>query len=319
MEHDEVIENLIKNDEVIEKIEKESIKTYKELFNLIEFLKPSSSTIEELKSKPTTVDNVNQINKLNSEFKKNKIELNLIFEGLLKFSKDYNYFFCYSPLKTYEFYFESFYWNFKRIIKESEKLKFYKYEYEYHLNFQKNEFLIDNQEKTNMIHRTRFNDHFSFLDIYPFLFGTNKLKIKNENEKILSFVKDKILELGYKVKQKSTEVLLKRIKDSELPDVKEASLGLKDLPDFDIYDRYKLVKELGIDRIIENLDTSKASKAKVLSLIMKIHPSTSAKLLNNTYPTSKRISKGQKKELWEDAERKVNSFFENPNNDIKIP
>jgi len=97
----------------------------------------------------------------------------------------------------------------------------------------------------------------------------------------------------------------------------EQSLNIKDLPEFDVLDRYELVKELKIDNIIHNLDTSQKSKYKVLALIMGVHPETTRKLVTNSYPKLK--SKEEINSLIFEANKNVKHFLNNPINNIKIP
>ena len=326
MSYEENIESLITDERVIESIEDKTLSCYKKLFELTEFLKSYFAQIEEIENKLlsnkknnyNSIEIENQINVIKTHIKDCKLKLNLTFEDLYRFSNENNYFFCYSTLNTYKFYFESFFWNFKKITGENEKLQYFKHEYEYHINFQRNNFLLNNDNRTNFIHRTRFNDHFAYLDIYPYLFETNKLKIKFENEKVLNYLKEKIHEQGFKVKEKNGKISFKNNTQNIHPsDEVDESLTQKDLPNFDNLDRFELLKELKIDNIIHNLDTSQKSKYKVLALIMGTHPDTARKLLTNKYPKLK--SKESIANLVLEANKNVKHFLNNPINNIKIP
>ncbi|MFD0837116.1 hypothetical protein ACFQ0I_15160 [Mariniflexile aquimaris] len=320
MENKENIENLIIDENLIKIIEDTILKYYKTIFELTNLLISYQKQIKDIEKDKG--DNLaNQIYIYKGEIRDLKLKVNLAFEGLLKFSDENNYFFCYSTLRTYKFYFESFFWNFKTITGESDKLQYLKNEYNYHFSYQKNKFSINTENKSIFFHRTLFNDHFSFIDFYPFLFETNRLKIKLENEKKLNYLKENINELGFEIKEKNGELFFKKIKkaiNSNKEDTpEEEPINKKGLPPFDTLDRYQLVKKLGIDDIIHNLDTSQRSKSKVLALIMNIHPDNARKLFNNTYPKLK--SDEEIAKLVFEANHNVNEFLNNPINSIKIP
>lgn len=61
------------------------------------------------------------------------------------------------------------------------------------------------------------------------------------------------------------------------------TLNLKNIPKFNLQQRYKIFTQLGYDKAIHTLDTSKSSKNKILALIMGISVDNAKHLLNNTY------------------------------------
>jgi hypothetical protein len=71
---------------------------------------------------------------------------------------------------------------------------------------------------------------------------------------------------------------LKENKIIETPDLK-----LKDIPKFNLQQRYEIFTQLGYDKAIHTLDTSKGSKNKILALLMGISVDNAKHLINGTY------------------------------------
>lgn len=329
------LESLITDKKVIAEIEETTHHYYKTIFNHVRLLNIYKLQLKEsedlsqikidqdLEYKPKeVVDKLDSPNVLKTKIKDLVLQINLTFEKLYDFSNKNNYYWCNSTLKTYKFYFEGFQRNFARISHENNKIEFLKHEIKYFLDFEENGFIVKEEFRTNFIHRTKFIDNFSFIDYYEFLFESNKLKIKTQNRKIIEFLKSEAEIENYTVKIKRGKLILKTkvesIKIAPKEEVYvEESLKLKDIPSFDTLDRFELIKELKIDSLVHNLDTSQKSKYKVLALIMGIHPDSARKLLTNKYPKLK--TKEEILELSKIANENVKTFLNNPNNDIKIP
>jgi hypothetical protein len=76
----------------------------------------------------------------------------------------------------------------------------------------------------------------------------------------------------FKTSEKKEEVII------ETPD-----LTLKDIPNFNLQQRYEIFTQLGYDKAIHTLDTSKGSKNKILALLMGISVDNAKHLINGTY------------------------------------
>jgi hypothetical protein len=87
-----------------------------------------------------------------------------------------------------------------------------------------------------------------------------------------------------KAQQKRTKTL-----ETKLEPIKETKITvtpdliLKDIPNFNLQQRYEIFTQLGYDKAIHTLDTSKSSKTKILALIMGISVDNAKHLINGTY------------------------------------
>ena len=78
--------------------------------------------------------------------------------------------------------------------------------------------------------------------------------------------------------ESKTIELAKETKIIETPD-----LTLKDIPKFNLQQRYEIFTQLGYDKAIHTLETSKSSKNKILALLMGISVDNAKHLINGTY------------------------------------
>lgn len=76
---------------------------------------------------------------------------------------------------------------------------------------------------------------------------------------------------------------LKSDEKKEEPITETPNLTLKNIPNFNLQQRYKIFTQLGYDKAIHTLDTSKSSKTKILALIMGISVDNAKHLINGTY------------------------------------
>ena len=88
--------------------------------------------------------------------------------------------------------------------------------------------------------------------------------------------------------EKKEEVII------ETPD-----LTLKDIPKFNLQQRYEIFTQLGYDKAIHTLDTSKSSKNKILALLMGISVDNAKHLINGTYKEFKPEHIGEFEEYLE--------------------
>lgn len=287
----------ITDESLVKEIEDTTLSYYKELFESTELIKSYLSEIETIENnlakgdinRLDADDFRNQINSINTQVKENRLKLNNTFWSLFDFSIKNNFFFCYSNLDTYKFYYDVFFKNYKRISHDADIISFLKYEYEYHYAFERRDFLIDSSNRTNFVHRTRFNDHFSYLEFYPNLFERNKLKIKLENEKILKFIKEEINKQGFQIVKKSgndeIELLDFDLKSQSLENFyPEPEINKKGLPKVNVQTRYHLFKSLGYeDAIIKLKCENPIAKSKLLAILLNISIDNARHLLNGTY------------------------------------
>jgi hypothetical protein len=90
--------------------------------------------------------------------------------------------------------------------------------------------------------------------------------------------KKKFKHLG-NIKSKITAEPLKDTKIIETPDLK-----LKDIPKFNLQQRYEIFTQLGFDNTISKIKTDKqGSRYKILALLMGISPDNAKKLMGNSY------------------------------------
>jgi len=81
--------------------------------------------------------------------------------------------------------------------------------------------------------------------------------------------------------------------------IESPPLSLKDIPHFNLQQRFYLFEKLGFDKKIHLTNTEKqTSKHKLLALLMGISPENAKHLINNTY-----------KEISEDDEAEINDFL----------
>jgi len=81
--------------------------------------------------------------------------------------------------------------------------------------------------------------------------------------------------------------------------IEAPQLNLKEIPKFNLQQRFNLFEKLGFDEKIHSIDTEKqTSKHKILALLMGINPDNAKHLLNNTY-----------KEISEDDVAEINDFL----------
>ena len=92
----------------------------------------------------------------------------------------------------------------------------------------------------------------------------------------------------FKASEKKEEVII------ETPD-----LTLKDIPKFNLQQRYEIFTQLGYDKAIHTLDTSKSSKNKILALLMGISVDNAKHLINGTYKEFKPEHIGEFEEYLE--------------------
>jgi hypothetical protein len=65
--------------------------------------------------------------------------------------------------------------------------------------------------------------------------------------------------------------------------IETPNLTLKDIPNFNLQQRYEIFTQLGYDKAIHTLDTSKSSKNKIIALLMGISVDNAKHLINGTY------------------------------------
>lgn len=235
--------------------------------------------------------------------------INKIVENLFSLSENNNYYWRNCSLETYKKHLDNFQNLFFELIPEAEYQDFLEHELTY---------LLDKTHKPNFNHKTELPDYFT-IDLTEYLFDKNIVKTDFVKKRKINFIITEIENLGFKVDVENNYRISKNENSNSSIDniPQEEPLNLKDLPDFDTLDRFQLIKKLGVDDIIHNLDTSQKSKYKILALIMKIHPDNARKLMSNKYPKLK--SKEEIKTLNQEASENVNTFFNNPTNNIKIP
>jgi hypothetical protein len=210
MEENEYLENIIQDKDIVKKIEDTTHIHYKKLFNWVKLMELYKQQLEQgesnydltseidegyLPNEP--ISSVDSSITLTTKLKGLRSQINSEFEELYLFANDYNFYWCNSTLKTYEFYFRAFSSNFKRLTEVTEKYYFLVHEIDYFSDFAKNGFVIQPESTTNFVHRTGFIDSFSFIDFMPYLFDTNKLKIRIQNDKIIQFLLSEIEQEGY--------------------------------------------------------------------------------------------------------------------------
>jgi hypothetical protein len=241
-----------------------------------------------------------------------KTDLNGVFDKLYNLSEKENYFWHNCSLIVYQNHFLKFKNHYLKLFPTKSFVDFLEYELNYYFC------LIRNPQE--LIYEIPIQDYFLNLEYRYFLNGQNKMRITYNKIDKVRFLKSKLLEEGYesfieknRVHIKKIEVFKPLIEKNHI----EETLTKKDLPAFDVLDRYELIKELKIDKLIHNLDTSQRSKYKVLALLMGIHPESARKLMTNKYPKLK--SKEEIAELCSEANNNVSLFFTNPLNNIKIP
>jgi len=249
MEEEEYLENIIKDKDIVNKIEETTHVHYKKLFNWVKLM---GLYERQLKDPEFNYDLASEIDKdylpvesvgkiegniiLNTKIKDLKTQINFEFEELYSFANKYNYYWCNPTLKTYKFYFSSFYSNFKRVTDVNEKFYFLVHEIDHFLDFSKNGFVIHEDNRTNFIHRTGFIDSFSFIDYFPYLFDINKLKVKIQNDKIIEFLLSEVKLEGYSyqlVNNKYTFTKIEGFKrdlnlniETEEPSIKNYPIGI---------------------------------------------------------------------------------------------
>ncbi|MCM4151542.1 hypothetical protein DHD05_08070 [Arenibacter sp. N53] len=237
-------------------------------------------------------------------------ELNILYEQFLKTAEENNLFWNYCSERIYTLNFKNFEKSFFTTIPNAKRIEFLFYEIS----------ALSREENIKIFTHSEFELDFTVgFNIDKHLSEEHLVRIQFENKRKIEFVEEEIKNEGYHVVYHENGIELKKITKEDLSDEEflEEPLKIKDLPLFDTLDRFTLIKELKIDDIIHNLETSQKSKYKVLALIMGIHPDNARKLLTNKYPKLK--TKEEYSVLRKAANSNVQAFLNNPNNDIKIP
>jgi hypothetical protein len=78
-----------------------------------------------------------------------------------------------------------------------------------------------------------------------------------------------------------SKITAEPLKDTKI--IETSNLKLKDIPNLNLQQRYKIFTQLGYDKTIHTLDTSKSSKNKILALLMGISVDNAKHLINGTY------------------------------------
>jgi hypothetical protein len=99
-----------------------------------------------------------------------------------------------------------------------------------------------------------------------------------ENRPLFNEIFKRKLKHFVKIKSKITA---EPLKDTKI--IETSNLKLKDIPNLNLQQRYKIFTQLGYDKAIHKLETSKGSKNKILALLMGISVDNAKHLINGTY------------------------------------
>lgn len=238
-------------------------------------------------------------------------KINDLFNEIIDFSNNHNLYWVYCNEKIYKSKLNKFK---SKLSPESgiEMIDILEEEINFYIN--KGKF------KGGLYHVPFFKKSFICLDFQKYLYKENVFKIKALVRKHIDILTSEIENEGFELNVVAGEIQLTKMtkNDSSFHSIPiEDALTLKDLPEFDILDRFELLKELGIDSIIHNIDTPfQRSRYKVLALILGCHPENARKLISSTYP--KQRTKEERITLRKLAKKNVASFFKNSINNIKI-
>jgi hypothetical protein len=205
--------------------------------------------------------------------------------------------------------------NFERLPKDELKEYFKEYGIGFHKGYDEftenikqeiDSYSIDNSLITKKVFNkaTRdFRGGFGELPTYKSLiYHDDELKAKYAGHNVMVLKKEDFHKRGYESGQyyKSWEMILtnpflyedvfnKKSKKKKKPQRKKQiiietlDLTLKDIPNFNLQQRYEIFTQLGYDKAIHTLDTSKGSKNKILALLMGISVDNAKHLINGTY------------------------------------
>ncbi|GAB7257775.1 hypothetical protein [Polaribacter sp. OB-PA-B3] len=271
-------------------IEEQTLIHYKKLTNWVKLMKlydaqknsdeESYDPILEIDQSYLPFDKIGKIEgqrNIETSIKDLKLQINLEFENLYKFAEKNNFFWCYSPFETYFTYYEDFFTNYRQITSDGDRFSFLKNEIQYYLDFQDGDESFETKHKSVFIHKTDLTDHFVYVNFYEYLFESNKVKLKNQKDKILDFLVEKCNELGFKVKFRDGQFTMKKVQNinSEIIDREdEEVLNISNLPDFSLAERLILFDKLGFLNIIESVDTNSKNKNTIGALILNCSPSS---------------------------------------------
>jgi hypothetical protein len=273
-------------DELEKRDESEEDKLYFDLFNtlistiivadkLSTIMKNTmDETSDNIISKPT--DELSQKFKQSvSSYQKIAKDINDIVMVIHNFSDTINYFWKDCSVEVYQNHYNLIKIKYLKKYVNANEIDFLLNEYQY--------FLDENNIDTNTAHsEVRSHDYLSAVNYQKFLNYDNKQFFLLLNKRKIEFLKTEIDKLGYsiKIKEKGDKQKISLIK---IPTILEPDLQLKDLPNLNVQQRYELFRRLGIDKIIDTLDTSQMSKYKIMGIILNLSPDNTKKLYNRSY------------------------------------
>ncbi|WP_264511625.1 hypothetical protein [Flavobacterium sp. N1719] len=202
-------------------------------------------------------------------------DINDIVMLIYKVTDDINYFWKDCSIEVYQNNYNLIKTKYLQKYDNANEIDFLLYEYQY--------FLDEENIETNTAHsEVRSNDYMSLLNYRKFLNYDNKQFFSLLNKKKMDFLETEIDKLGYSIKIKGKGDKQK-ITLINTPSILEPDLQLKDLPNFNVQQRYELFRRLGFDKIIDTLDTSQMSKYKIMGIILNLSPDNTKKLYNRSY------------------------------------
>ena len=202
-------------------------------------------------------------------------DINDIVMLIYKVTNDINYFWKDCSIEVYQNNYNLIKTKYLQKYDNANEIDFLLYEYQY--------FLDEENIETNTAHsEVRSNDYMSLLNYRKFLNYDNKQFFSLLNKKKMDFLETEIDKLGYSIKIKGKGDKQK-ITLINTPSILEPELQLKDLPNFNVQQRYELFRRLGFDKIIDTLDTSQMSKYKIMGIILNLSPDNTKKLYNRSY------------------------------------
>jgi archaellum component FlaC len=190
-------------------------------------------------------------------------------------TNDINYFWKDCSFEVYQNHYNLIKIKYLQKHVDANEIDFILNEYQY--------FLDEENLDTNTAHsEVRSHDYLSSVNFRKFLNYDNKQFFSLINKRKIEFLKSEIDKLGYSVEIKEIGEKQK-ISLIKIPSILEPDLQLKELPNFNVQQRYELFRRLGFDKIIDTLDTSQMSKYKIMGVILNLSPDNTKKLYNRSY------------------------------------
>lgn len=198
---------------------------------------------------------------------------------LFELCEEQNKFWHNCSVNVYKYHFESLKKNYTKKYLHATFADFLRHEYVF--------FSSEDLNGLNTIHSTIAKDDMLTMVDYISRLNLDNLEFfKIGRQRKLDFLEEQLQSEGLKPilaqTKKGFKVGFETIKDSER-EADEQTLGLSNLPSYNLEERYEIFTRLSFEKTIMSLDAPKASKDKLAALILGCSIENAKKLLNGTY------------------------------------